>query len=418
MPDMGRHLPSPRTALALLTGINLLNYLDRFIPGAVLPSISRDLHLSDTQAGSLQMAFILSFALLSPLFGWLGDRRARFQLAAIGVLVWSTATVGSGLAMSFAMLAVARALTGVGEASYTVVTPSLLSDFYPADRRGRVLAIFYAAIPVGTAAGYVIGGQVAAHYGWRSAFYVAGAPGMLLALTLLALRDPVRGAMDRGGAASKLAVTLREAVRTFRARPSFFYNTAAQTIYTFTTGGLAFWMPTYYVRVRHLDASEATLTFGGLLLIAGFLGTLIGGRTGDRLARTRPDAHFLLSAVGLVASGPFTLLAIMHPSPAIFWPSMFVTLLLLFVNMGPLNAAMANVLPAALRGRGVAVNTFAIHVLGDAFSPLAVGAVSDHIGLRVPVLATGLLLVVAGLVLLAGRPALRRDLAAAAAGSP
>ena len=170
-------------------------------------------------------------------------------------------------------------------------------------------------------------------------------------------------------------------------------------------------MPTYYVRVRHLDAADATLMFGGLLLLAGFAGTLIGGFVGDRLARTRPDAHFLVSAVGLVASGPFTLLAIMHPSPAIFWPSMFVTLLLLFVNTGPLNAAMANVLPAELRGRGVAVNTFSIHVLGDAFSPLVVGAVSDRIGLQLPVLVTGLLLVIAGLVLLAGRPALRRDLA-------
>ncbi len=414
MPDMGRNLPSPRTALALLTGLNLLNYLDRFIPGAVLPAISRDLQLTDTQAGSLQMAFILSFALISPVFGWLGDRSARFKLAAIGVLVWSGATVSSGLAVSFATLALARALTGVGEASYTVVTPSLLADFYPADRRGRALAIFYAAIPVGTAAGYVIGGQVAAHFGWRSAFYVAGVPGMLLALTLYRLRDPVRGALDGSGRASKIAVTTREALRAFRARPSFFYNTAAQTIYTFTTGGLAFWMPTYFVRVRHIEAADATLMFGGLLLAAGFLGTLIGGRAGDRLARTRPDAHFLLSAVGLIASGPFTLLAIMHPSPAIFWPSMFVTLLLLFVNMGPLNAALANVLPAELRGRGVAVNTFSIHVLGDAFSPLVVGAVSDRIGLQLPVLATGLLLVVAGLVLLAGRPALRRDLHAAA----
>jgi MFS family permease len=173
-------------------------------------------------------------------------------------------------------------------------------------------------------------------------------------------------------------------------------------------------MPTYFVRVRHIEAADATLMFGGLLLAAGFLGTLIGGRAGDRLARTRPDAHFLLSAVGLIASGPFTLLAILHPSPAIFWPSMFVTLLLLFVNMGPLNAALANVLPAELRGRGVAVNTFSIHVLGDAFSPLVVGAVSDRIGLQIPVLATGLLLVVAGLVLLVGRPALRRDLHAAA----
>jgi MFS family permease len=330
------------------------------------------------------------------------------------VLVWSAATFGSGLAIGFWTLVAARTVTGIGEASYTVVTPSLLSDFYRPDRRGRVLAIFYAAIPVGTAAGYVLGGQLEAHFGWRSAFYVAGAPGALLALTLLLFRDPPRGAQDRAGAA-KAAVTMREAMRVFRERTSFFFNTGAQTIFTFSTGGLAFWMPTYFVRERHVKEADATLLFGGLLLAAGFLGTLIGGRLGDRLARKRPDGHFLLSAVGLVASAPFTLLAVLHPSPAIFWPSMFTTLLLLFINMGPLNAAMANVLPADMRGRGVAVNTFSIHVLGDAFSPLIIGVFSDRIGLRLPVLATGLLLVVAGIVLLAGRGALRRDLAAAAA---
>jgi MFS transporter, Spinster family, sphingosine-1-phosphate transporter len=410
---MGRLLPSPRAALAVLTGLNLLNYLDRFIPGAVLPSIIKDLRLTDAQAGSLQMFFILIFAATSPVFGWLGDRRARFSLAAVGVLVWSAATMGSGLAKSFAILALARTLTGVGEASYTVVTPSLLSDFYAPDRRGRVLAIFYAAIPVGTAAGYVLGGQLEAHFGWRSAFFVAGVPGALLALTLLLFRDPARGAMDGAGASK--AATLEEALRVFRERSSFLYNTAAQTIFTFSTGGLAFWMPTYFVRERHVKAADATLLFGGLLLAAGFLGTLIGGQVGDRLARKRPDGHFLLSAVGLVGSAPFTLLAVLHPSPAIFWPSMFMTLLLLFINMGPLNAAMANVLPADMRGRGVAVNTFSIHVLGDAFSPLIIGAFSDRIGLRLPVLATGLLLVVAGFVLLVGRGALRRDLHAVAA---
>jgi sugar phosphate permease len=197
-------------------------------------------------------------------------------------------------------------------------------------------------------------------------------------------------------------------------RPSFVYNTAAQTIYTFAMGGLATWMPTYFVRVRHLPLAQADRSFGIVLLLAGFVGTLAGGRLGDRLALRRADGHFLLSGVALVASLPFTLLAILSPTPAIFWPSMFVTLALLFLNTGPLNAAMANVLPASLRGWGFALNTMAIHVLGDGASPKIIGMVSDKIGLGLPVLVTGSILVLAGVVLLAGRQALVRDLQAAA----
>ena len=186
-------LPSARTALLVLTGINLFNYLDRYVLGAVLPAMTTALGISDAEAGSLPTVFILTFALVSPLAGWLGDRQPRFRLAAIGVFVWSLATFASGLAQTFAALVVARAITGVGEASYTVVTPSLLSDFYPPDRRGRVLAFFYAAIPIGSAAGFVVGGEVNAHWGWRAAFFVAGAPGAALAAVLLGFRDPPRG---------------------------------------------------------------------------------------------------------------------------------------------------------------------------------------------------------------------------------
>jgi MFS family permease len=410
---MGRFLPSPRAALAVLTGLNFLNYLDRWIPGAVLPAIVADLRLSGAEAGSMQLVFILSFAVISPAFGWLGDRRARFPLAAIGVLVWSAATFGSGLATTFLILIVARALTGVGEASYTVVTPSLISDFYPVDRRGRALAIFYAAIPIGSALGFILGGAINARWGWRAAFFVAGVPGAALAATLLLFRDPVRGSFDAVKASVPNAA--RDTFAALRARPSYWFNTIGQILYTFAVGGLAFWMPTYFVEVRRLPLEVASRNFGIVLVLAGFAGTLIGGRGGDALARRRPDGHFLLTGIAFIASLPFTLLAILHHSPAIFWPAMFLTLLLFFINTGPLSAAMANVLPPELRGRGFAINTMAIHILGDASSPLLIGIVKDRVGLRAPVLVTGLLVVVAGLVLLAGCAALRRDLKAAAA---
>jgi MFS transporter, Spinster family, sphingosine-1-phosphate transporter len=419
METMAR-LPSPRAALAILTGLNFLNYIDRFIPAAIMPTVLRELGLTNAQGGLLQTLFIVTIVCVSPIAGWLGDRQPRFRVAAVGVLIWSAATFGSGLAPTYLSLLAARALIGAGEASYTVVTPSLLSDFYPTSRRSSVLAIFYAAIPMGSALGYVLGGQIAAHFGWRYAFFVAGLPGVALAFTLLFLRDPPRGAQDvkaapkaKDGSVSSVEL-VANAVRELFARPSFVYNTVSQTIYTFGVGGLAVWMPTYFVRERGLPEASAATAFGGVLALAGFAGTLLGGRFGDRLGRRRPDAHFLISGVALVASLPFTLLAILAPSPAIFWPAMFVDLTLLFLTTGPLNAAMANVLPAALRGRGFAANTMAIHLLGDAISPYLIGVAADHIGLRLPVLATGALIALSGVVLLAGRGALVRDLAVAA----
>ena len=404
-------LNSARAALSVLTGLNLLNYIDRYIPSAVLPSIIATLHINDSQAGSVQTLFILTYVIVSPFAGWLGDRYRRFLLAALGVFIWSAATVGSGLAPTFVALVAARALIGVGEASYSVITPSLLSDFYPADHRSRVLAVFYAAIPVGSALGYVLGGAIEAAWGWRWAFFIAGAPGAVLATILLFLQDPPRGRFDapvpKPAAESAPA---SEWLRMLGRRHSYLFNTLAQTIYTFAIGGLAGWMPTYFVRERHLPLKTADLTFGVVLLLAGFAGTLLGGRLGDRVARRRRDGYFVLSGIALIASLPFTLLAILSPTPAIFWPAMFVTLLLLFLNTGPLNAAMANVLPADLRGRGFALYTMSIHLFGDAASPWLIGLASDRVGLKWPVLFTGMLLGVSGLVLLVGRRSLVRDL--------
>jgi predicted MFS family arabinose efflux permease len=401
----------PGPVLGVLTGINVLNYLDRFMVAAVLPLITPALHLTGRQGGMLQSIFILVYVLVSPVMGWLGDSRPRLRLAAAGVLVWSVATVGSGLAPTFAALLVARALVGVGEASYAVVTPSLIADLYAPERRGRALAIFYAAIPGGTALGYMLGGAIGAHHGWRAAFLVAGAPGLVLALALLALHEPPRGRFDPPRPVQSM--TLPDALSALRRRPSYLYNTAAQTIYTFGIGGLAAWMPTYFVNERHIPLERATFLFGLVVVLAGIVGTLVGGQVGGRLAQRWAGADFTFSGVALLVTIPFTLLAILSPRPAIFWPAMFATLFLLFLNTGPLNGAMANVLPAQLRGRGFGLYTVAIHLLGDALSPTAIGAASDLVGLKLPVLLCGLSVALGGVVLLVGRPALVADLRAA-----
>ena len=378
----------------------------------MMPLILSSLALSDAEGGLLQSAFILSYSLVSPLAGWMGDRWARLRLAAAGVLVWSVATVASGLAPSYAALLLARTVIGVGEASYAVVTPSLLSDLYPPERRARVFAIFYAAIPVGTAVGYALGGTIGEAFGWRSAFFVAGIPGAVLALTLLCLAEPERGASDSADTRPATPLGLGPSLRALCARRSYLYNTAAQVLYTFAMGGLATWMPTYYVRERDLPLGTASTTFGLLLLIAGFAGTVLGGQLTDRLASRLRGAQFAISGWGLVLSLLFTAGAVLARSPGIFWPCTFVTLLLLFLNIGPLNAAMANVLPPDLRARGFALTTMAIHLLGDAASPWLIGVVSDYVGLTAPILAAGLLLGIAGVLLLMGRGALERDVAA------
>jgi MFS transporter, Spinster family, sphingosine-1-phosphate transporter len=409
---------SPTAILAALTGLNALNYLDRYVGAATLPLMLASLSISDAAGGLLQSAFILTYAIVCPFIGWAGDRSPRMRLAAAGVFVWSAATVASGLAPTYAVLLAARAIVGVGEASYAVVTPSLLSDCYPPERRARVLGIFYAAIPVGSALGYVVGGLVGEHVGWREAFFVAGAPGVVLAFVLLILREPRRGARDAAAVATT-PLSLSASLRALVARRSWMANTVAQVIYTFAMGGLATWMPTYFVRERGIPLATAASTFGLVLVAAGFLGTLLGGRLSDALARRVAGAHFVLSGWSLVGSIVFTLPAVLATSPAIFWPATFITLLLLFMNIGPLNAAMANVLPADLRARGFAVTTGVMHLLGDAASPWLIGVASDAVGLTLPVLVTGSLLVVAGIVLLVERASLVRDLRALGAnGAP
>jgi MFS family permease len=401
---------SPTAALATLTGLNALNYLDRYIAAATLPLILAGLAISDAAGGLLQSAFIITYALACPVGGWLGDRQSRMRLAGAGVLVWSVATVASGLAPTYAWLLIARAVTGVGEATYAVVTPSLLSDHYPPERRARVLGVFYAAIPVGTALGYVAGGVIGEPFGWRAAFFVAGAPGAALAFLLLGLSEPARGQLDPSTVQASTPLAFGPSLRALAARRSYVVNTIAQVIYTFALGGLATWMPTYFVRERSLPLGAAASTFGVLLVVAGFAGTFIGGALSDRLAERWLGAAFAVSGWSLTISLVFTLFAVLSPIPAVFWPAMFATLVLLFINIGPLNAAMANVLPADLRARGFAVATMVMHLLGDAASPWLIGLASDRIGLTIPVLTAGCLLAVSGLVLLAARASLEGDL--------
>src|ERR1039457_6535585 len=184
---------SPAWILFILTGLNLFNYLDRYVLSAVLPPMQKDLAINDEQAGRLVTAFMIGYFVTSPVFGWLGDRWSRKWLIAAGIVVWSVGTILTGFAATFAMMLAFRALVGLGEASYATISPSLISDSYAPAKRNNALTIFYVAIPVGAALGTILGGFIAAKWGWRHAFIWAGAPGLLRALVMLPFAQPTRG---------------------------------------------------------------------------------------------------------------------------------------------------------------------------------------------------------------------------------
>src|SRR5205085_10263015 len=210
-PSVGRAVVARGgTALAVLTGSNLRNYVDRWIVAAPAESMKHpELRLSDAQLGSLMTGFLVVYTATAPLFGSLGDTRARPRLLGLGVAIWSVATALAGFARSFAALFLARAAVGIGEAAYGTISPALLADYYPRERRGRVLAVFFAAIPVGSALGYIVGGLADRYLGWRSAFFVAGVPGLVLAALVLGLYDPPRGAQDGPAPAVPAALAIR-----------------------------------------------------------------------------------------------------------------------------------------------------------------------------------------------------------------
>ncbi len=234
-------LPGARAALALLLAINLFNYIDRYVLAAILPKIGETFNVGKRDQGLSASMFLVTYTVIAPLFGWLGDRWSRWKLIAIGVILWSLASGGTGLATSFGLLLLTRALIGVGEGAYGPVAPSLISDLFPVERRGGVMAWFYMAIPVGSALGYVLGGHMAENYGWRWAFYVVVPPGILLGILSLLMRDPPRGAAD---SIESHVPKLRD-VAVLLHIPSYVLNTLAMTCMTFAFGGIAVFMPTY-----------------------------------------------------------------------------------------------------------------------------------------------------------------------------
>lgn len=422
-------LPGARTALSLLLAINLFNYIDRQVLAAVEPEIRKELleNVGDENTakfwmGLLSTAFLITYMVIAPLFGWLADRWSRWSLIGIGVIVWSLASGASGwswhtdVAIAYWALLATRCFVGVGEGAYGPIAPAMISDYYPVRKRGQVLACFYLAIPVGGALGYAFGEVVQKSLGWRWAFYLVVPPGLLLGLWCFFMKEPKRG-QSENVTVTQRKVGFLESLQVL-AIPSYLLNTLGMTAMTFAIGGLAWWMPGYLEekKVPDLLGIGPRTVFGIITALAGLLATLSGGLAGDYFRNRFSGSYFLVSGIAMLLGFPMLLAFLATPFPYA-WIFAFLAVFCLFFNTGPTNTILANVTHPAVRASGFALNILIIHLFGDAISPPIIGFIADQkdltilgkSGLEAGFLVVSFLMLVGGLIWLWGAQFLQRD---------
>jgi predicted MFS family arabinose efflux permease len=393
-------------ALVLLTSLNLLNYLDRYILPGAQPLIQAEFRASDERMGALTTALFITYMLTAPCTGWLGDRFRRKPMIVAGAVLWSLATLFTYFVHDYWSLYFRHALVGVGEATFGIFAQAVLSDFFPARDRNRILSYFYLAIPLGAALGYVVGGQLGARYGWRTPFFVAAVPGLLIAAAYaLFATEPQRG--GSGDTLDRVAnerPTTRQIITNFGGlfrNPGYLCATLGMAMMVFTLGGISAWMPTFLHRFAGMAVGQAGTVLGAITVVDGLAGTALGGWLAQRWLRSDHRALFLLSAWSMFLTLPLAALVFFGPMK---WavPALFLAEFCLFLNTGPLNAAILNSVGAGVRSSGIALNLFLIHLLGDTFSPQIIGAISGLTDLRIGLGLTLVTLTFSGVLLFAG----------------
>ena len=394
------------TALTLLIALNLLNYIDRYILPGELSLIQAEFHATRQQMGALTTALFFTYMFAAPLTGWLGDRFRRKPLIVAGAVLWSLATLATAWVHDYTTLYIRHALVGIGEATFGIFAPAVLADFYPERDRNRILSIFYVAIPVGAALGYVAGGQLGSIFGWRAPFLICAIPGLVVAALYAWLgREPVRGASDH-----LQATPDRATVAGLFRNGAYLTATFGLAAWTFSVGGISNWMPEFLHNPVGLSVAGSSQIAGAITVIDGILGTVAGGWVAQRWLRTNHRALYLVSFWSVALTLPCGLVLFFGP---VRWavPSLWVAEFFLFLSTGPVNAAIVNSVSAPVRATAVSLNLFLIHFFGDTFSPQIIGALADRwdslrLGLGVTLIA---LVVSAGILLLGSRFAPRLD---------
>ena len=386
----------PKTALFLLTALNLLNYADRNVLFAVQPLVQDEFHITTAQVGYLTSAILLCYMVAAPFVGPLADRYSRKLIIVFGAIFWSGLTLLTAVTHNYKELLVRHTLVGIGEATFVTIAPTFVADLFSEQRRGRILGVFYLAIPVGSAAGYLLGGHLAPEHGWRFPFYIAATPGFLIAIAVMFLKEPPRGQFD----------TLKETRERgtvfglFR-NPAFLTATLGMAAMTFSLGGIQVWMPQFLYTERHYTLERANFDFGIIVVIDGVVASLAGGWLGDYLLRRMKSAYYLVSAVTMALGVPFMIVALFVPGRAMI-PAIGVAAFFLLFNTSPLNAAVINSAGAHIRATAIAVNIFIIHFLGDVPSPTMMGWVADKHSLQSAFILPVIAMVISAAILFYG----------------
>ena len=395
-----------RGVLTLVFCLSLFNYIDRQVLYAVFPLIKADLHLSDAKLGFLASSFMLVYMCFAPFVGYFGDRVRRPLIIGVSAIFWSVSTLFSGLVKNYGQLLATRSAVGIGEAGYGTVCPSFLAEWFPVERRARVMAIYALGIPAGSAIGYLLGGFLGQHFGWRNAFFIVAVPGVLLGIIALFLRETP----EKTQRSEHIAFSGYKALLKNR---TFLLICLAQSIGTFSVGGMAAWMPSYFVRTFGVTVGKAGFLFGAVTVAAGLLGNFAGGWAADWLHKRTRRSYFIVGYMSFFLSIPFGVSAIFTDDLNTCLAMIFFAEFFIFAYSGPYHAAIVETVPVTMRSMAFALDIFIIHALGDAVSPFLLGVVSDSAGLPVAIFIAMIYLLAGGVISILAGEAYKKDFHAA-----
>jgi len=399
-------------ALVLLTGMNLVNYLDRYILPAVQEQVKGEFHISDAQIGALTFWFMIAYMGVSPLTGWLGDRFSRKPMIIVAALAIATMNFLTASVHDYASLNFRHAALGVGEACFGVFAPAVLADFYAGADRNRVLTIFNIAIPVGAALGYTAGGYIGEHHGWRESFIASAIPGAIIAILIwIFMREPKRGEREAKKPADKNTIV------GLLTNKAYLGSVLGYAFVTFSLGGMSWWIASFLQRVDGYSAAQAGSIMGPILAVGGLAGTITGGVIAQKWSKKTERAMYYVPALSAALAVAPALLCFLGPKSTTI-PALACAIFLIFLGTGPVNAATLNAVGPNVRAAAMAGQLLIIHLLGDLISPPLIGVISDHSNLRIALSTTLIALLLAAVIFFIGSryaPKLTSTVEAAAA---